>query len=148
MSHEQIATEKHEAQAQKHADQHWGPLLHKWAAELSVRARRAEAEANFAKVSDPRAVPTIARLFGEASPAWQKLAVRLLGQIDAPTATTPLAILAVESDAPEVRQAATQALKGREPRDYGEAMINLIHTPVTYQVQPVAGPGSARCPGH
>ena len=142
MNHEQIAAEEHEALAQKHADRHWGPLLHKWASELGVRLRRAEAEANLAKVSDPRAVPTIVRLFGEASPAGQMLAVRLLGQIDAPAATNRLAVLGVESDAAEVRQAAAQALKGREPRDYGESMVNLIHTPVTYQVQPVAGPGS------
>jgi tetratricopeptide (TPR) repeat protein len=142
MSHEQISAEEHEAQAQKHADRHWGPLLHKWAAELGVRPRRAEAEANMAKVSDPRAVPSIIRLFGESSPIGQMLAVRLLQQIDAPAATAALAILAVESGEIEVRQAAIPALKGREPRDYGESMINLIHTPVTYQVQPVAGPGS------
>ncbi len=142
MNHEQIAAEEHELQAQKHADRHWGPLLHKWGNELGVRLRRAEAEANLAKISDPRAVPTIVRLFSESSPPWQELAVRLLGQIDAAAATTSLAMLAVESNVDEVRQAAARALKGREPRDYGESLINLIHTPVTYQVQPVAGPGS------
>ena len=142
MSHEQIAAEEHEAQAPKARRPALGAAPAQVGDRAGRSARRAEAEANFAKVSDPRAVPTIVRLFGQASPAWQKLAVRLLGQINAPAATTPLAILAIESDVAEVRQAAAQALKGREPRDYGESMINLIHTPVTYQVQPVAGPGS------
>ena len=142
MSHEQIAAEEHDALAQKHARPPLGTALAQVGGRIGGSARRAEAEANLAKVSDPRAVPSIVRLFAETSPAGQRLAVRLLGQIDAPAATTPLAILAVESDLPEVRQAAAQALKGREPRDYGESLVNRIHTPVTYEVQPVAGPGT------
>ena len=142
MSPRQIAAEEHEAQAQKHADRHWGPLLHKWAVELGNRFNRAAAEANLAKVSDPRAVPSIVRLFGGASPDGQKLAVRLLGQIDSPPASQQLAVLGVYGANPEIQKAATLALKGREPRDYAEWLVNLIHTPVTYEVKPVAGPGS------
>ena len=44
--------------------------------------------------------------------AWQKLAVRLLGQIEWSAATTTLAVLAVESDVVEVRQGATEHSKG------------------------------------
>jgi hypothetical protein len=141
-SHEQIAAEEHEALALKHADRHWEPLLRKWATEMRVPRRRAEAEANLAKVSDPRAVRTIVRLFGEASPASQKLATRLLEQIDAPPATRELAAFAVYSDDPDVRQAAANALKGRPPRDYAGEIVNRIHSPVTFQVQPLAGVGS------
>jgi hypothetical protein len=142
MSHEQIAAAEREAQDQKHADQHWEPLLRKWVSELSDRHRRAEAEANLAKVDDPRAVPSIARVLRGASRNGLLLAVRLLGQIDGPTSSRPLAALSVYNDDPDVRQAAALALKGREPRDFADRLVNLIHAPMTYQVQPVAGPGS------
>jgi hypothetical protein len=142
MSHEQIAAEHREDLAQKHADRHWEPLLRKWVAELRNRLRREEAEANLAKVQDPRAVRSIIRLFGDVSLRDQALAVRLLGQIDAPASTRELAYLAVYSDFDEVRQAAARGLRGREPRDYAQILVSLIHTPVQFEVQPVAGPGS------
>ena len=143
MSHEQVADEEHEAQAQRHADRHWEPLLRKWAAELSQSGRRALAEANFAKVSDPRAVHSIVRLFGSASPASQKLAVRLLTQIKEPAATRKLAAFAVYSNDADVRTAATDGLKGRSPRDYAGEIVNQMHSPVTYEVvKQVAGVGS------
>jgi tetratricopeptide (TPR) repeat protein len=140
MSHEQIAAEEREVQAQKHADRHWEAMLQRWVSELRVPRRRGEAEANLAKVSDPRAVPAIVRLLGAVSPASQKLAVRLLGQIDSSPSSRHLAELSVYGDNPEVQEAA--ALKGRDPRDYGEWLVGLIHTPMTYEVKPVGGPGS------
>jgi hypothetical protein len=142
MSHGQIAAEEHEALAQKHADHHWGPLLHRWVTELRDRRRRAGAEANLAKVSDPRAIPSIVRAFGESTAAGQRMVVHLLGRIDAPPSSSRLAVLAVTGDTPEVREAAARALKGREPRDYAEWLVNLIRAPMTYQMRPVGGPGT------
>jgi tetratricopeptide (TPR) repeat protein len=142
MSHEQIAAEAREAQAQKHADRHWEAMLQRWVGELRVPRRRGEAETNLAKVSDPRAVPAIVRLLGAVSPASQKLAVRLLGQIDSSPSSRHLAEMSAYGDNPEVQEAAARALKGRDPRDYAEWLVGLIHTPMTYEVKPVAGPGS------
>ena len=142
MSHEQIAAEEHEVQAQHHADHHWGPLLRNGWPSCAIIGRRAEAEANLAKVYDPRAIPSIVRPFGESTPAGQKMVVRLLGQIDAPPSSRRLAVLAVYGGDPELRDAAARALKGREPRDFGEWIVNLIRTPMTYQVRPVGGPGT------
>ena len=67
---------------------------------------------------------------------------RLLGHIDAPASSQRLAVLAVNGDELGVRQAAAQALRGREPRDYAGWIVNLIRTPMTYQIQPVGGPGT------
>ncbi len=102
MNHEQIAAQERETLAQMHADRHWEPLFRKWANELKSRSRRADAEARLAEVSDPRAVPSITRLFAAGLPAYQTLAVQLLCQIDVPAATRELATIAVYSDSAEV----------------------------------------------
>jgi hypothetical protein len=68
--------------------------------------------------------------------------VSLLGQIDSPLSSRHLAELAVYGDNPEVQKAAARSLKGREPRDYAEWLVGLIRTPMTYEMKPVAGPGS------
>ena len=101
MNHEQIAAQERETLAQMHADRHWEPLFRKWANELKSRSRRADAEARLAEVSDPRAVPSITRLFAAGLPAYQTLAVQLLCQIDVPAATRELATIAVYSDSAE-----------------------------------------------
>ena len=142
MNHEQIVAEDRETLAQKHADRHWEPLLRKWAHELASRTARADAEAKLAEISDPRAVPTITRLFAAGSPAYQTIAVRVLGQIAAPVASQELAAIAVYSDDPSVRHAAALALKGRSPRDFAGDIVNRVHAPVEFEVQPVGGVGS------
>lgn len=142
MSHEQIAAAEREAAEQKHADRHWEPLLSKWAGHLKDPARRDEAEKLFSQVHDPRAVPSIVRLFAEKSPAGEAFAIRLLGQIDAPAATRELGVLSIFGDSAEIRRDAALALKGREPRDYADIVVNLVHTPWTYQAQPPAGVGT------
>ena len=64
------------------------------------------------------------------------------GQIDAPRASRALALLAVYSDSAEVRQTATQTLRGRDTREYLGALIALLRKRVKYEVRPVGGPGS------
>ena len=140
MSHEQIAAEEHDALVQKHADRHGAALAQVGervgGSASACRSRgkpgqgsnRGRCRRSCACSAKPRRPGRCWRCV-----CWD----RSIGGGD-----DRLAVLAVESDAAEVRQAAAQALKGREPRDYGESIVNLIHTPVTYQVQPVAGPGS------
>ena len=84
-----------ESEAQRRADARWRPLLQKWNGWLDRKTRHAEAEAALAEVHDPRAVPSIWKVFIAGGPAEQERAVRLLGQIDAPAAPRALASLAV-----------------------------------------------------
>jgi pretoxin HINT domain-containing protein len=72
----------------------------------------------------------------------QKLAVRLLGQIDSPGASRALAMLALMSTVAEVRQEATQILRRRDPRDFAPLLVELIRDPIKYEVKAVKGPGS------
>ena len=142
MSREQIAADERETDAQRKADKHWEPLLRKWKGWLGQKIRRAEAEEMLAKVVEPDAVHSIMRVFGSGPADQQLIAVSMLGRIDGPAASKELARSAVFSDSESVRQAAMAALKGHVLRDYVGELIEMVQSPVDYQVHPVQGPGS------
>ncbi len=48
----------------------------------------------------------------------------------------------MSSAAPDVRRAALETLRRRDPRDFLGFWIGLIRAPIKYEVQPVGGPGS------
>jgi hypothetical protein len=142
MNHDQIAAEAKEQAAQHAADLHWVSTLQRWKALLGKDSTRASAEKNLSEVKDPRALPTVIKVFVTSSPKDQIEAVRVLGRIDVPASSRELAFLAVESEFEPVRQEAITALKGRDPRDYAESLVKMIHHPWTYQYVPVQGVGS------
>lgn len=142
LTYAQVVTERREEMAQKHADRQWEPQLKRWAAQLAIPNRRAHAEASLAKVSDPQAVPMIARVLGGGPPDVQLVAVRMLERINTPTSTGRLAALAVSTDAADVARAAARVLRGRELRDYAGQLVDAIRPPMSYEMQPVDGPGS------
>ena len=138
----QLAAEKAEAEAQKQADNKWRPLIDRCKSMLDRPANREAAETALAEVTDPRAVPAILHAFGKGREGDQLRAVQLLGQVDSPSASRSLAGLAVLSKSPEVRRAAVETLKRRDPRDFIRLWIALIRQPIRYEVRPVGGPGS------
>ncbi len=137
----EIATAKADAEAQKAADRKWKPLLEKWKADLARPSHRAEAEANLLTVTDPRAVPSVGKVFGTHEADGPRV-VPLLGQIDAPAASRALAYLAVYSSSADVRRVATETLRSLDAREYANLLIPLIRKPIKYEVKPVNGPGS------
>jgi hypothetical protein len=144
MSIEQVTSEQREADVQKRADRRWEPLLKKWRGWLAGDDpdKKQEARALLADVVDPHAVPAVVRVFRDGKEPHELLAVQLLGQIDAPTATRALAALAVLDEATTVRFAAIEVLRGRPPLDFVGMLVDQIHAPMRYQVEPVRGPGS------
>ena len=138
----QLAAQQAEADAQKVADRTWKAQLDKWKGMLTQPSRQAEAQAGLLGVTDPRAVPSIIRVFGTDRASDQRVAVGLLGQINAPQASRSLAALAVFSPTADVRRVAVETLRQRDPRDFVSFWISLIQKPVEYEVQPVGGPGS------
>ena len=70
-------------------------------------AKRAKAEQGLTEVTDPRAVPMIWALFVRGGERQQMAAVQMLGQIDGPSASNGLAVLAVFSPTADVRRRAT-----------------------------------------
>ncbi len=136
----QLAVIKLDVEAQKKADRTWPPLLEQWKADLNRPSRRAAAEANLLTVTDPRALASVARVFGTDADAPR--AVQLLGQIDAPAASRMLAQLALFGASPETRRTATETLRRRDPREYAHLLIGFLARPVRFEVRPVNGPGS------
>ena len=120
----EITTAKADAEAQKAADKKWKPLLEKWKADLDRPSRRADAEASLRGLADPRAVPSIGRVFsvqGKDAP----VVARLLGQIDAPAASRALASLAFSHPSADIRRVATETLRDRDPPRVGQPAHSL-----------------------
>ena len=144
VTQDQVAAEKAETETQKAADQRWKPLLTLWRAALGDKnkAKRQEAEQALAAVSDPRAVPSVWSVFMRGKKPDSARTVQLLGQIDAVASSRALAFLAVVDTRPEVRRAATETLKRRDPREFGGFLVGLLRDPIKYEVRPIGGPGS------
>ena len=142
MSRDQVAALEREAEAQRKADRYWEPLLKKWRGWLGDRSRRDQARDELAKVTDPGAALPIVRVFGGGSAAQQEVAVSMLARIDAPASSMALAKLALFGDSETVRQAAIEALRGRNLRDFVGSLVEMIHSQVRDEVQHVQGPGS------
>jgi tetratricopeptide (TPR) repeat protein len=141
---DELAAAKQEAARQKQADKHWKTRLEKLRDSLESKdaARHAKAEQALTEVTDPRAVPMIWALFVRGSERHQIAAVRMLGQIDGPSASNGLAVLAVFSPSGEVRRRATETLSRRDPRDIIGKLIALIRKPYKFKVRHINGPGS------
>jgi tetratricopeptide (TPR) repeat protein len=141
---EEAAAQKLEADRQKRADLYWKPRLEKLRGELqsSSSIEREKARASLAETKDPRSVPMIWRVFGAGNERLQLTAVQLFSQVEGPAASFWLAVLAVQSPSADVRQRATQALNGRDPRDVIGLLIGLVRRPYKYEVKPGTGPGS------
>ena len=134
--------EKDEAEPQKQADRHWKPLLEKWRAMLANKdpAKRDEAEEALAEVTDPRAVPMVWAVFATGDEARQRVAVQVLGQIDAAAASRALAMLAVFSQSAEVRRIGDRdARASRPPRVRQPARSRCSATRSSTRSGPSAG---------
>lgn len=132
-----------EAQAQ--ADKEWRARLEKARDALSGRDRkkRDEALAQLAAIDDPRAVPTIWRLFARDGDAGrQRLAIDVLGRIEAPSASVALALIAVYSPHADLRSDAAAVLLRRDARDFAGMLAGLLQDEIKYHARPVDGPGT------
>jgi Pretoxin HINT domain len=146
VSDAQLAAAKANADAQKVADRHWRPLLERARESFESKsdARRAAAEAFFETVTDPRAVPSIWAVFAaKPDPTRQAVAVRLLGQLDAASASRCLTILAVSGASAEVRRAAAETLPRRDVREFGDILVAMVQDPIQYEVKPVGSGGDS-----
>ena len=135
----QLAASKAESEARDRAEKHWPPLLAKWRGWLDSPEKRAEAEAGLDSVDDPRAVSSVLKVFGRGTPAAQGLAVRLLGRIDTPGSSRGLAMLATWGGTPEIRRAAAEVLRHRDPREFLGPLVGGFRQVVRYEFGPVMG---------
>ncbi len=138
----QLAAEKEESELQKKADKYWKPLLTKYRGMLGEKTKHDAAEQALSEVVDPRAVPSVWSVFVAGTTTNHMMGVQLLGQIDAAASSRSLAYLSVFDDSPDVRRAAIETLKRRDPREFAGLLVALIQKPIKYEVRPIAGPGS------
>jgi len=141
---EQIATNKLEAEKQRAATRHWKPILEKDREGVLSKdpARRTRTETTLAQITDPRAVPAVWDVFAGGDQRSQLMAVQILGQIDGPAASRAVAAIALFSPFPDVRGRAIETAVRRDPRDFLDSLLTMIHRPFRYKVQPLNGPGS------
>jgi hypothetical protein len=137
----QVEAQRREARTQKKWVHEWEPRLRKWKSWLATKGYKAQAESALVALTDPQAVPAIWKVFATGKAADQRRAVQLLGQIDCAAASRGLALLAVSGESAEVRRAATETLRWRDPMEFAGVLIGLLRDPVKYEVHPVRGPG-------
>jgi Pretoxin HINT domain len=142
VSSRQVAAEKVEAEAQRKADAKWLPILKKAKSMLAQKGGQAEAEATLFEIKDPRAIPSIWKVFGQGTAEDQERAIDILGRIDDESAAKGLAGLAIFGKTDLVRRVAVETLTRRNPNDVLMLWVGLLNKPVKYEVRQVAGPGS------
>jgi hypothetical protein len=142
MNREQIAAADRESDAQHRANRHWEPLLRKWRSWLAVPEKHDEATALLDAVIDPQSAPAIVRVFGDGAEDHELVAAGMLTRLSTAVATRELANLAVLGTTQKVRSSAIEALRSRGARDYAGMLVDQLHAPMRYQVEPVRGPGS------
>src|SRR5262249_30895794 len=84
----------------------------------------------------PRAVPSIWRVFVRKGEVGQRVAIRILGQIDAVSASQALSALSVNGATPEIRRLAAENLRRRDRREFLNALIMQVHKPLKYELKP------------
>ena len=133
-----------EREAQGKADKVWGPKLEKIKAALAGRdgAKKAEALEELSKISDPRAVPSVWRVFARSNESNQRVAAEVLGRIEGADASRALAMVAVFSPFAGVRADASKLLSRRDPREFAALLASWIQDEIKYKKKEVDGPGS------
>ncbi len=134
-----------EEQALKKADKKWGPVLKKLHKDIhgtNGKARRVAAEAEFDKITDPRAVVAAYREFGGGGETDHWLLIDILSRIAAPESSKVMALIAVYGKSKEVRRSVIEELRKRKSDEYLELLVGLMADEFKYEVRQVGGPGS------
>ena len=133
-----------EEQELKKADKRWGPLLkkvHKDIHGTNGKARRVAAEAEFDKITDPRAVVPAYREFGGGGETDHWLLIDFLSRIESPISSKVMALIAVYGKSKEIRRSAMEELRTRKSDEYLELLTGLMADEYKYEVRQVGGPG-------
>lgn len=109
----------------------WEARLRSIAEGLSgSRAKRANALARLRDIAEPSAIPAIELILAGESEDEALVALETFARISGPEASLALAKQAVFSKWPEIRSAATKALRARNFDDFVPGLISLLATPV------------------
>jgi Pretoxin HINT domain len=138
----QIVALKVHREAQRQADRYWLPIVERWKNLMESPQRQAEIEAAMLEMNDPRAVPSIWKVFAQGSSKDQVRAVRLFSQIDSTEASQRLAMIAIFGGTEKVRRQAIETLRGRDVRWTLDLFTRSLRDPIKYAAKPNFGPDS------
>ncbi len=142
MTPESAAAEKSEAETQHKAHTRWVNWLKVRKTRLASDRRVSDSTLEeLASLSDPRAASAVWTVFVTGSESDQRRAADLLGQLDGTDAALDLGALAVISQFPSVRTLATETLARRDAREAINRLVEMVVTPLKYEVRHVNGPG-------
>lgn len=136
---EEAAAQKSHAESQRIADIRWKPILERLRDQYidkDEKTRRG-AQGKLDAITDPFAVPSIRITFARDDARLQSRAAESFARIDGLSASVALAELAVISQFAEVRGLAIGMLMRRDPGDFLEPVLELIHKPFRYTAKPV-----------
>ena len=136
----QAAFEKAERETQIAADREWRPRFETLRDQLKSKAKRADAEKALAEISHVRAVPMLLKTFAGGDFNHQRIALQVLGQIDAIESSRALARFALLAESDDIRARAIDTLRRRDPREWADLPITLLRSKIVYTMKPVGGP--------
>ncbi len=143
MSSEQASAAAAKDKAQKKAVAAWGPYLRRLKRQLGEQLRREFAVEKLLEIVDPNAAVAVKNVLLDSSEDHQTLAENILEKIPTAESSHILASMALYSDYEKVRSAAAVALKSRPAKDFALDLVEAIHEPAIYAVEPVRGPGTS-----
>ena len=114
---DQLVAERSAAEHQRFATRHWKPILERYHDGLKSEnaAKRTQAEAGLAAMTDSWAVPAVWEVFVKGDERSQFTAIQVLGQIDAAAASRALAAIAVFAPSAAVRGRAIETAVRHDP---------------------------------
>jgi hypothetical protein len=125
---EQAEAERAEDQAQWKAAMYWEPRLMRWKNDLKYAGpERDEAMAALNAVTDPRAVPSIHKVLATGNRTEQEIAALMFSRIQCAASSHALVGLSLYKLWPDGRTFAIRELKRRDPREFMDEMIGLLH---------------------
>jgi hypothetical protein len=144
LSRDELASLRKEVKAQTDANRAWMPRVAEWAVALGSKdeQKREQAKERLLAITDPRAVPALLRALGSNMPEANQFLATVLGQVEAAASSRALAGMAVFAEDAETRRLATETIRRRDIREFGEPLVRLVRTPLRYEVKPIGGPGT------
>jgi hypothetical protein len=110
----------------------WKPKIEEIRQQLEqgTQRQRQVATERLRAIDDPAAIPALELVLAAHSEETASLVVEVLGKIDAPESSVALARQAVFSGWEQVRGAAVEALRTRDPAEFVPGLLSAITTPI------------------
>jgi tetratricopeptide (TPR) repeat protein len=138
---DQLEQIQKDEQAYAESFKHWTRRLERLQRDASVDSpnRQALASQELREIEDPAAIPAMEALSVEGGPVFGVAVTESMAKMSAGAATNALLRQAVCSQYPEVRQAASIALREKNLFAYAPTLIGMLKAPIRFQETEASG---------